>query len=98
MGCDRRSGACKASRIRGTATDEIRLPRDNTGKQPIVRDLKKAIRGRSYDEDARDDPYNRARLAHVPIEYARPLLDPEYPPGSGSIAARSGGGPCSLSA
>ena len=53
---------------------------DITGKKPVFRDLKKAICGEPYDEEAREDAYLRARLAHVPLKYAKLLLDPEYPP------------------
>ena len=53
---------------------------DITGKQPVFRDLKKAIQGQPYDEEAREDAYLRARLAGVPLHYAKLLLDPDYPP------------------
>jgi hypothetical protein len=53
---------------------------DITGKRPVFRELKDAIRGEPYDEEAREDAYLRARLADVPMKYAKLLLDPEYPP------------------
>lgn len=53
---------------------------DITGKKPVFRDLKKAILGEPYDEEAREDAYLRARLANVPLQYAKLLLDPNYPP------------------
>lgn len=53
---------------------------DITGKRPVFRELKEAIRGEPYDEEAREDAYLRARLANVPLKYAKLLLDPEYPP------------------
>ncbi|TWH36062.1 ISXO2 transposase-like protein, partial [Aminobacter sp. J15] len=52
---------------------------DITGKRPVFRELKKAIRG-EYDEEAREDAYLRARQANVPLRYAKLLLDPDYPP------------------
>lgn len=53
---------------------------DITGKEPFFRNLKKAVRGQPYDEDAREDAYKRARIANVPKKYAKLLLDPDYPP------------------
>jgi len=53
---------------------------DITGKRPVFRELKEAIRGQPYDEEAREDAYLRARLADVPLRYAKLLLDPDYPP------------------
>jgi hypothetical protein len=52
---------------------------DITGKRPVFRELKKAVRG-ECDEEAREDAYLRARLADVPLHYAKLLLDPSYPP------------------
>ena len=50
---------------------------DITGKQPVFRNLKRAVAGQ--DADGREDAFKRARLADVPLKYARRLLDPDYP-------------------
>ena len=51
---------------------------DITGKRPIFRELKEAVRGQ--DEEGREDAYLRARLADVPLKYAKLLLNQDYPP------------------
>ncbi|MBL0936014.1 MAG: IS1595 family transposase [Rhizobiaceae bacterium] len=52
---------------------------DITEREPVFRDLKDAVRG-ERDEAAREDAFKRARLANVPMQYAKLLLDPDYPP------------------
>lgn len=53
---------------------------DITGKRPVFRELKDALRRTFYDAEGREDAYLRARLAELPLKYAKLLLDPEYPP------------------
>ena len=35
---------------------------------------------RGQDEDGREDAFKRARLADVPLKYAKLLLDPDFSP------------------